>query len=131
MAFDTSENVVIGLTSDVFVSSAGKIIQNNFDQRKFNLEKYLADKFPGRSYEITRLESRFGPAIFTENIDAIIVSEETLPNVASANERRKELGFPELKVEVVPMVLAEDNNRISSTRIRSGEIDEEGKIKSK
>jgi cytidyltransferase-like protein len=126
-AFDTGEAVFIGLTSDEFATREAKIIDQNFEERKSNLESYLKGAFPNRKYEISRLKDRFGPAIFTDKIDAIAVSEETLPAVAVANKRRRELGLPDLKVEVIPMSLAEDGSRISSTRIRAGSIDSEGK----
>jgi pantetheine-phosphate adenylyltransferase len=77
---------------------------------------------------ISKLEDRFGPGIFTKNIDAIAVSTETLGRVKEANSKRLSMGLPDLKVEVVQMVMAEDNNRISSSRIRAGEIDSQGRV---
>jgi pantetheine-phosphate adenylyltransferase len=127
-AFETSEGVVIGLTSDQFARSSGKKIELGFDRRKEKLVRYLRKTYPGRRYEITKLETRFGPAIYTKEIDAIVVSAETLHTVEDANQKRRELGLAPLRVEVVPMVMAEDNNRISSTRIRAGEIDAEGRL---
>jgi len=53
---------------------------------------------------------------------------ETFPAVESANRKRRELGLPDLKVEVIPMTLADDDTRISSTRIRAGEVDSEGHV---
>ena len=127
-AFDTGESVFIGLTSDAFAASSGKNILHGYDQRKTELENFLGKKYPGRKYTISKLQDRFGPGIFTGNVDAIAVSTETLPRVQEANKRRQSLGLPDLKVEVVPMVLAEDRDRISSTRIRAGEIDRDGRI---
>jgi pantetheine-phosphate adenylyltransferase len=127
-AFQTGECVFIGLTSDDFATSTGKKIQHNYSERKNALEIFLAEKYPGRKYEISKLEDRFGPGIFTDRIDAIAVSIETHPAVEPANRKRRELGLPDLKVEVVPMTLADDDKRISSTRIRAGEIDSEGHV---
>jgi pantetheine-phosphate adenylyltransferase len=127
-AFETGDSVFIGLTSDEFARSTGKKVQQSYEERKKALEKFLKEKYPGRSYEISKLEDRFGPGIFTDRIDAIAVSTETLPAVESANKKRRELRLPDLKVEVVPMTLAEDDTRISSTRIRAGEIDPEGHV---
>ncbi len=47
---------------------------------------------------------------------------------AKANEKRRTLGLPDMKIEIVPLVLASDGRRISSTRIRAGEIDSEGRF---
>lgn len=127
-AFDTSSLVIIGLTSDEYVNTEGKAIAHNFEYRKNQLEEYLNDSHPGREHMITKLDARFGQGIFTKNIEAIVVSTETLPRIQSANEKRRELGLPEMKIEIVPMVVAEDGQKISSTRIRAGEIDEEGRL---
>lgn len=127
-AFSTSNLVIIGLTSDEYAASEGKAITHDFEYRKNQLVEYLAKIHPRREYVITRLETRFGQAIFTKNIEAIVVSVETLPRVQSANAKRRQLGLPEMKIEIVPMVVAEDGQKISSTRIRAGEIDEQGRL---
>ncbi|MDA4129994.1 MAG: pantetheine-phosphate adenylyltransferase [Thaumarchaeota archaeon] len=127
-AFETGESVFIGLTSDKFAASSGKKIQHNFDQREKQLREFLDRMHPGRNFVISKLEDRFGPGIFTKNIDAIAVSTETLGRVEEANSKRRSMGLPDLKVEIVQIVIADDNNRISSTRIRAGEIDAEGRV---
>ena len=127
-AFETGEFVFIGLTSDAFAAKEGKKVSQDFEERKKNLENYLDATFPNRRYEISKLEDRFGPAIFSDKIDAIAVSVETQPAVDAANRKRQEMGLPKLKVEVVPMTMADDGTKISSTRIRAGEIDIEGRI---
>ncbi|MGI0090909.1 MAG: phosphopantetheine adenylyltransferase [Nitrososphaerales archaeon] len=128
-AFGTGKSVVIGLMSDAFVASSGKKIQHDYDFRKEELARFLEKAYPNRKYTITKLEARFGPSIFTKDIDAIVVSTETMPTVESANKRRRESGLAEMQVEVVPMIMADDNDRISSTRVRAGEIDPEGHLK--
>jgi pantetheine-phosphate adenylyltransferase len=127
-AFDTGEKVFIGITTDDFVAATGKNILHNFEFRRKQLEAYLNETFPNRDYEVTKLESSFGPGMFTSQIEAIVVSAETATNVPTANKKRRMLGLPDLSVEVVPMILAEDDDRISSTRIRAGDIDTEGKL---
>ncbi|MHB8566685.1 MAG: phosphopantetheine adenylyltransferase [Nitrososphaerales archaeon] len=128
-AFATGNRIYIGLTSDNFVSDMGKKIQHDFDFRKKQLEDYLRSAFPGRKYVITSLDSVFGPGMYSGEIDAIAVSAETLPSVESANNRRRVLGLKDLAVEVVPMLNADDGKKISSTRIRNGEIDSDGRVR--
>ena len=127
-AFETGEKVYVGLTSDEFVKDAGKKILHPFEERKLQLQAFLDKNYPSRKYEITKLASRFGPGIFTGEIEALVVSTETLSSVESANVKRRELGLGDLKVEVVSMILADDGDRISSTRIRMHEIDDEGHL---
>jgi pantetheine-phosphate adenylyltransferase len=127
-AFDSGEKVIIGVTSDEFVKASGKIILHNFETRKKQLQSYLAKAYPKRNYEITKLDRNFGPGMFTKEIGAIVVSSETASRVLEANRKRRESGLKDLIVEEVPMIVAQDGNRISSTRIRSGEIDAEGNV---
>lgn len=125
-AFESGERVVIGLTSDDYVTSSGKKVNHDFRDRAEHIKSYLKTNFPGRNYEVTELERTFGPGMYTSQVDAIAVSEETAPRVEEANKKRRELGLPDLKVEIVPMVLAKDGEKLSSTRIREGKIDEVG-----
>ena len=127
-AFEVCELVFIGLSSDRFAALEGKKIRHDFETRKKQLEEFLSNTYPGRRYVITTLESNFGAGIFTKNIEAIVVSAETLPSVDAANQKRLQMGLPQMKIEVVPMVMASDGKRISSTRIRAGEIDSEGNV---
>lgn len=127
-AFDTSEFVVIGLTSDVFAASEGKVVEHDFEYRRLQLLEYLTNAYPDRQYLITKLDTKFGQGIFTKDIEAIVVSSETSHSVKAANRKRSEIGLAELKIEIVPLVVAEDGKKISSTRIRAGEIDKEGKV---
>ena len=126
-AFQTGEKVFVGVTSDDFVARAGKRVDNDFELRKKELVSYLETAYPRRDFEITKLEQSFGPGMFTAGMEAIAVSAETAERVEAANKKRIELGLPELKIEVVSMILADDGKRISSTRIRAKEIDGEGR----
>jgi pantetheine-phosphate adenylyltransferase len=126
-AFETGRLVLIGLTSDGYAQSEGKRLSHNYEERKASLESYLKANYPGRNFKIRKLEARFGPAMYTSEVGAIAVSEETLGSVTEANKVRREKGLGDLNVEVVPMALAYDGGKISSSRIRANEIDEEGR----
>jgi pantetheine-phosphate adenylyltransferase len=125
-AFESSEYVVIGVSSDDFVKKLGKGIKQNFKTRVEKLKNFLNSSFPNRKYEIHPLNDHFGPVIADKNIDAIVVSEETLEKANEANELRKSKGLKPLKIVLVDTVLADDGLSVSSTRIRNKEIDEEG-----
>ena len=63
-----------------------------------------------------------------DEFDAIVVSEETEPVAVEINEIRDSKGMSLLDIVVVSFVLADDGHPISSTRIRSGEINKKGNI---
>ena len=62
------------------------------------------------------------------DVDALIVSEETSNKAELLNKLRKEQNQSPVTVIVIPMILAQDGSRISTTRIRNSEIDTQGNI---
>ena len=127
-AVSISDKIIIGLTSDAFISKNDKKIINNFEQRSENLEKIIHEKFPDCSFEIAKLDDDFGPAVIQGDVDALVVSEETSKKGDILNALRKERKLDPAEIIVVPMKMASDGNRISSTRIRNSEIDSSGNI---
>jgi len=127
-SFEVGETVVIGVTSDSFANKEGKVPDQSYEQRVSALEQMLKSGFPGRKYVIAKLDDYFGPGIASKEVEAIVVSRETAARVPLANSMREKKGFPPLEVVEVGYVLAEDSQPISSTRIRKGEIDREGKL---
>ena len=127
-AVSISEKIIIGLTSDAFISKNGKKINNNFEQRFENLEKAIHDKFPNCSFQIAKLDDDFGPAVIEGDVDALVVSEETSKKGDILNALRKDRNLTPVEIITVPMKMASDGNRISSTRIRNSEIDISGKV---
>lgn len=129
-AFEISDHVIIGLTSDKFVKryKLTSNIKNNYLRRLFNLKKYISLNFKDANYTILKLEDEFGPVISSSQIQAIIVSEETLVKVKQINKIRIGNCLEPLRVIVVEIAKSSDGKPISSTRIRNGEIDEKGQI---
>jgi pantetheine-phosphate adenylyltransferase len=128
-SFEVGDHIIIGLTSDEFVAKVGKKPDYDYAKREEGLRKYIEKNFPGRSYTIAKLYDYFGPGIAEADVEALVASPETAPRLALANKLRAERGFPPLKLVMVDWIKAEDGRPISSTRIRRGEIDEEGRLR--
>ena len=75
---------------------------------------------------IVPLDDDWGPGALEDDINSIVVSEETKSVAKKLNTHRIEAGMPQLEVIVVPMLDARDGSRISSSRIRRKEIDSSG-----
>ena len=130
VAFDKGKHVIIGLTSDDFVKKFKRTsnIKNNYETRYYNLERKILETFGSINYNIIKLEDEFGPVISSSDIEAIVVSEETLVKVKDINKIRINNHLAPLSVIVVEIAKSQDGKPISSTRIRNGEIDSKGKI---
>jgi len=127
-AFSLSSKVIIGLTSDELAVKKGKKPRNRFEQRAETLEKVIKKNFPNSSFEISKLDNDFGPAVLEKKVQALIVSDETSNQGDVLNNLRKQRNLSPVEVVVVPMVLAKDGSRISTTRIKNQEIDSEGNL---
>lgn len=127
-AFDLSDMVIIGLTSDEMIASrAAKRTLHAYDERLANLKKFLhARSRPESSYVISRLDDDFGPAVLTPEVRALITSQETACKGDALNHMRRSRGLGPVDIVEIPMVPAYDGRRISTSRIRGMEIDADG-----
>ena len=129
-AFDISEKVIIGLTSDEFAAKKGKIPNNKYDKRLENLTTSISKEFPNASFQISKLDDDFGPAVLEKEVEALVVSDETSNQGNVLNKLRSEKNLPPAQIITVPMFLAKDGTRVSTTRIKNSEIDSEGNLSS-
>ena len=126
MAFSLSDNVIIGLTTNKRANkNRNKEYIRTYQDRFSSLEDYILGSFKGK-YSIVQLDDDWGPGIFDKDLEAIIVSEETEKVAFALNKNRKLRDLEELKIVTIPLILAKDNKKISSTRIRNNEIDING-----
>ncbi|MBS3782655.1 MAG: pantetheine-phosphate adenylyltransferase [Candidatus Thermoplasmatota archaeon] len=113
----------IGLVSDRMLEEWKPEVENSYEERKKELERFLS---PFRSWSIVKINNPYEKAV-EGDFDVLVVSYETRERGEKINEMRKEKGKKPLQLIEVDPVLAEDLLPISSTRIREGDIDEHGK----
>ena len=127
-AFEISDKVIIGLTSDEFAKKRGKTLINNYETRLANLTETIFKEFPNSSFQISKLDNDFGPAVLEPEVQALVVSDETSSQGDVLNDLRDKKNLSPVEVVTVPMHLAKDGSRISTTRIKNSEIDSEGNL---
>ena len=127
-AFSISSKVIIGLSSDQLAKKRGKNLTSDYPKRLSLLKSVVEKNFPNSSYEISKLENDFGPAVIEGSVKALVVSEETSGKGIRLNELRAERNLSPARIVVVPMVLAKDGKAISTTRIKNFEIDDSGNL---
>ncbi len=144
-AFAVGEKITIGLTTDTFVRNLKSQISNikytnqiesrksplhiqPYVKRRAALEAWLKEKGYLRLAEIVPIDDPFEPAASARGVEALIVTRENKGRGMEINLMRKSRGIPPLVLLEVPMVEAQDRRAISSTRLRNGEIDRQGKL---
>lgn len=126
ISFNVAESVVIGLTSDEFAKRFRVESTPSYEKRKKKLEDYSS--LLGKPYKIVEINDSYGVATLDQDIDCIVVSEETLLRAEEINTIRYKKNLPKLVIIVVPLVLADDGKPISSERINAREIDGNGRM---
>ena len=125
-AIELADELLIGVTSErLALFTRGREIP--FLPRIKAVDVFIRTAGFTGPLTIVPLDDPFGPAA-TGEIDAIVVSEDTEATAHEINQARKEGGLDPLEVFVVPIVTADDGGPLSSTRIREGSIDTDGKV---
>lgn len=128
-AFHLGGEVVIGITSDKFAESIGRIGRiRPIEERRAELQDYLKQQGWVGRYEFITLHDPYGPTITDPDFDAIVVSPETKKTAIEINKKRAAKRYSPLAITLVPWVLARDGKPIHATRIRAGEIGRDGTV---
>ena len=118
--------VFIGISSESLMKNRSHI--KPYDFRRDNIIFYLNEKkneLP--TVIIEPIDTIEGPTL-SMDFDAIIVSNETEENARKINQKRKQKNMSQMKIITIPIIRAEDNKKISSSRIINNEIDTEGHV---
>ncbi len=127
-ALEKAERLIIGITSSMFSDNKREEVES-FSIRKENVCLFLKQEQVFDRVEILSIDNVYGPTLLPDSkIEGLIVSVQTKWGADSINNKRKELGFLPLDVVVCSTTKAQDGEIISSSRIRNGEIDREGKL---
>ena len=127
-AFDAADTVYIGITNDEF-AKAKRLIKDlvSFADRKKDVENFLENRGLLQRAQIIELKDIYGPTLDKScPIEAIIITEKTRYGAELINKLRDKKGLPTLAIEEISSIPAGDGGDLSSSRIRTGEIDREG-----
>jgi phosphopantetheine adenylyltransferase len=100
----------------------------SYNERRKELNAFLEQSSLAARAEIVPLNDPCGLTISGKGLEALVVSKETQKTADKINEKRQKAGLAPLEIVAVNMVPAENNTPISTTRIRSGEIDRNGHL---
>lgn len=122
--------MTIGLTTDAFVKTYKKDFTRikPFAERKSELNRWCVDGGYDRKAIIIPIDDAYEPAATLPDLEVLVVTPENKARGEEISAKRKEKGLVPLALLVVPLVPAEDQKPISSTRVRNGEIDISGRL---
>ncbi len=124
-----SKNILIGVTTDKYIAlyKKDKRIQS-YSVRRKALQDFLRKEHVLDRVEIAPIDTLHIPLRWEKiPIDAIVVSEDTYGGAMLVNARRKKQLRKELPIIICEEKKAQDGMPISSSRIREGKINREGK----
>ncbi len=128
-AFGLGRRVMIGITNDEFAKTLHKPHKlDSYAKRKRDVERLLSRWGVLSRARIVPLIDRYGPTVRLPRIQALIVSRRTLETAYEINARRRARGLKPLIIDPIDLIMADDRRPISSTRIRRGRIDREGRL---
>lgn len=128
-AFDIGDRVFIGVTTDTYLQVYKKSVSvSSFAVRLSALKAWTTQRGVADRSVIIPIDDPFEPAASSTNLDAIVVSEQSRLRGEEINRIRVSRGLSALALSLVPMVYAADHTPISTTRVREGVIDREGRL---
>ena len=128
-AFSKGDKVIIGVTSDELVKKMHKSHPvQPYGTRVRELHHFLQARGWEQRFRIARLQEPFGPPKSDPNVEALIVTSDTISSGRQLNKLRKRKHLPKLVLVRTRLARAQDGKIISSTRIRDREIDREGRL---
>ncbi len=123
------EGVLVAVTSqEMATSSRTREVPPLEDRKAAVREAVDALNEWDRPVEVRTLHDEHGIASADPSIDALVTSPETAGELADINENRRANDLEPIEGILVPYVLADDGERVSSTRVVAGEIDEHGRV---
>lgn len=128
-AFKLGDMVLIGVTSDRLVATIHKKHQvRPFSSRTRDLRVFLKTRRWSSRARVSMLRDPYGPAARRKKLEALIVSNGTLASGRRLNRLRRQNRLRSLDLHVVDLFKADDGKPISTTRVRNGEIDLQGRV---
>ena len=128
-AFNLADTIYIAITSDAFAKQSRLHEEvSSFDDRKKHVGVFLKKHTLLSRSKFIELDDIYGPTLKPDcPIEAIIVTGNTLYGAELINKLRAKKRLPPLTIERIPYLKAVDGGDLSSSRIRGGEIDREGR----
>ncbi|CAN5194575.1 hypothetical protein BH09PAT1_BH09PAT1_3150 [soil metagenome] len=126
-AFEIGDKVSIGITtSEMFQDKQLSESIQDFDIRKNVVYKFIETNNWTERATILPIKDKYGSTLSDPTVEAIVVSPETEKIAQSIIPEREAKRLPKMDIVLVPFVMSDDGQPVSSQRIRQGLINRDG-----
>lgn len=119
------ERVTIGITDRAMTRHKPYAHTIQSHTTRYNAVKKFTSMY-NTPTSILKISDIYGSTLKDTSIDAIYVTRDTLHAANSINDKRTQLGMKPLSIIIIPFVFDKDGIKISSERIRGGQISRGG-----
>ncbi|KAG7451410.1 Nucleotidylyl transferase [Guyanagaster necrorhizus] len=104
-AWITSERLIVGITGDELLKNkAYKHVLEDIQTRKDRVRNFLTLFRPGIVYEIVIISDVYGPTGWDPNIQALVVSAETMSGAKAIISHRASQSLPALEIFIIDVI---------------------------
>ncbi|TFK54741.1 Nucleotidylyl transferase [Heliocybe sulcata] len=104
-AWIAAEKVIVGVTDDeLLVNKSNKEVLEKLPDRIARVRGFLELFKPGLVYDIVPIKDVYGPTAWDPNIQALVLSQETVSGGASIDKLRREKSLPPLRTFVIDVI---------------------------
>jgi len=110
-AWIASEKIIVGVTDDALLTKkSNKEVLEDLPTRISKVTSFLSLFRPGLIYDVVPIHDVYGPTGWDPNIQALVVSKETLSGAASIASLRTEKGLPALQTFTIDVISPTSSN---------------------
>ncbi|EKM55169.1 uncharacterized protein PHACADRAFT_94240 [Phanerochaete carnosa HHB-10118-sp] len=104
----TAQKLIVGMTGNLLQKKVNKDVIQSLPERIDCTRRFLELFKPGLAYDLVPLKDVAGPTGWDPNVQALVVSRETLNGAATIEQIRKDKGLSPLRTFVIDVISHSD-----------------------
>ncbi|KAF9021186.1 Nucleotidylyl transferase [Hymenopellis radicata] len=114
----TGQKIIVGVTDDALLKNkSNKDVLEDITTRKYHVRRFMELFVPGLAYDVVSINDVYGPTGSDPNIQALVVSHETLSGAHAIASHREAHSLPALKPFVID-VISHDSSKLDPSDLQ-------------